>query len=75
LAEHCTYLEVAYLLLFGELPTQSELKTWVFEITITPCSRDTKKFMEGFRDFAHPMAMLVSRWRRFNGLSRREERT
>jgi citrate synthase len=61
LAEHCTYLEVAYLLLFGELPTQSELKTWVFEITHhTMLHETTKKFMEGFRDFAHPMAMLVS---------------
>jgi citrate synthase len=61
LAEHCTYLEVAYLLLFGELPTQNELKTWVFEITHhTMLHETTKKFMEGFRDFAHPMAMLVS---------------
>jgi citrate synthase len=33
LAEHCTFLEVAYLLLFGELPTESELKSWVYEIT------------------------------------------
>jgi citrate synthase len=61
LAEHCTYLEVAYLLLFGELPTESELKDWVFEITHhTMLHESTKKFMEGFRDFAHPMAMLVS---------------
>jgi citrate synthase len=61
LAEHCTYLEVAYLLLFGELPTESELKDWVFEITHhTMLHETTKKFMEGFRDFAHPMAMLVS---------------
>jgi citrate synthase len=61
LAEHCTYLEVAYLLLFGELPTQSELKEWVYEITHhTMLHETTKKFMEGFRDNAHPMAMLVS---------------
>src|SRR5690348_10415874 len=33
LAEHCTFLEVAYLLIFGELPTQSELKSWVYDIT------------------------------------------
>ncbi|MGA2356704.1 MAG: citrate/2-methylcitrate synthase, partial [Terriglobales bacterium] len=61
LAEHCTYLEVAYLLLFGELPNQSELKDWVYEITHhTMLHETTKKFMEGFRDNAHPMAMLVS---------------
>jgi citrate synthase len=61
LAEHCTYLEVAYLLLFGELPKASELKNWVHEITHhTMLHETTKKFMEGFRDNAHPMAMLVS---------------
>jgi citrate synthase len=61
LAEHCTYLEVAYLLLFGELPTASELKDWVYEITHhTMLHETTKKFMEGFRYDAHPMAMLVS---------------
>jgi citrate synthase len=61
LAEHCTYLEVAYLLLFGELPKASELKNWVHDITHhTMLHETTKKFMEGFRDNAHPMAMLVS---------------
>jgi citrate synthase len=61
LAEHCTYLEVAYLLLFGELPKASELKSWVHDITHhTMLHETTKKFMEGFRDNAHPMAMLVS---------------
>jgi citrate synthase len=61
LAENCTYLEVAYLLLFGELPKSSELKTWVHDITHhTMLHETTKKFMEGFRDQAHPMAMLVS---------------
>ena len=61
LAEHCTYLEVAYLLLFGELPSASELKNWIYEITHhTMLHETTKKFMEGFRDNAHPMAMLVS---------------
>ncbi|HKM86284.1 MAG TPA: citrate synthase [Terriglobales bacterium] len=61
LAEQCTYLEVAYLLLFGELPTASELKNWVHDITHhTMLHETTKKFMEGFRDNAHPMAMLVS---------------
>jgi citrate synthase len=61
LAQHCTYLEVAYLLLFGNLPNAAELKTWVFDITHhTMLHETTKKFMEGFRDNAHPMAMLVS---------------
>jgi citrate synthase len=61
LAEHCTYLEVAYMLLFGELPKASELKSWVHDITHhTMLHETTKKFMEGFRDNAHPMAMLVS---------------
>jgi citrate synthase len=61
LAEHCTFLEVAYLLLFGELPTESQLKNWVNEITHhTMLHETTKKFMEGFRYNAHPMAMLVS---------------
>jgi citrate synthase len=61
LAEHCTYLEVAYLLLFGELPKESQLQSWVHDITHhTMLHESTKKFMEGFRDHAHPMAMLVS---------------
>ena len=61
LAQHCTYLEVAYLLLHGELPKAEELKSWVKDITLhTMLHESTKKFMEGFRDNAHPMAMLVS---------------
>ena len=61
LAEHCTFLEVAYLLLFGDLPNETELKNWVMEITHhTMLHETTKKFMEGFRYDAHPMAMLVS---------------
>jgi citrate synthase len=61
LAEHCTFLEVAYLLLFGELPTAPQLKEWVNEITHhTMIHESTKKFMEGFRYDAHPMAMFVS---------------
>src|SRR5712671_7033729 len=61
LAEHCTYLEVAYLILFGELPTSAQLKDWIFDITHhTMLHETTKKFMEGFRYNAHPMAMLVS---------------
>jgi len=61
LAEHCTFLEVAYLLLFGDLPSPLELKNWVNEITHhTMLHETTKKLMEGFLYDAHPMAMLVS---------------
>ena len=61
LAEHCSFLEVAYLLLFGELPAAAELKQWVDDITYhTMLHETTKNFMEGFRYNAHPMAMLVS---------------
>jgi citrate synthase len=61
LAERCTFLEVAYLLLFGELPTQAELKSWVHDITHhTMLHETTKKFMEGFRYDSHPMVMFVS---------------
>ena len=61
LAEKCTFLEVAYLILFGELPTAPQLKEWVAEITHhTMLHETTKKFLEGFRYDAHPMGMLTS---------------
>jgi citrate synthase len=61
LAEKCTFLEVAYLLLFGELPTGPQLKGWVSAITHhTMIHETTKKFLEGFRYDAHPMGMLTS---------------
>jgi len=61
LAEHCTFLEVAYLLLWGELPTEQQLKEWVDQITHhTMLHETTKKFLEGFRYNAHPMGMFVS---------------
>ncbi len=61
LAEHCTFLEVAYLLLFGELPTAPQLEDWVDNITHhTMIHENTKKFLEGFRYDAHPMGMLIS---------------
>jgi citrate synthase len=61
LAERCTFLEVVYLLLFGELPTEKELNQWVYDITHhTMLHETTKKFMEGFRYSAHPMSMFVS---------------
>jgi citrate synthase len=61
LAEKCTFLEVAYLLLNGELPNQSELDTFVYEVTHHTMLHETsKKFLEGFRYDAHPMPMLIS---------------
>jgi len=61
LAEKCTFLEVAYLLLHGELPTQSQWNEWRAQITHhTMLHETTKKFLEGFRWNAHPMGMLCS---------------
>ncbi len=61
LAERSSYLEVAYLVINGELPTKSELDEWTFQITHhTMLHENTKKFMEGFIPDAHPMGMLVS---------------
>jgi len=61
LAEHCNYLEVAYLLLYGELPNAQQEKDWVWEITHhTMLHESTKHFIDGFRYDAHPMGILVS---------------
>lgn len=61
LAEKSTYLETAYLLLFGELPTADQLKEWVYNITYhTMVHENVKKFVEGFHYDAHPMGILVS---------------
>jgi citrate synthase len=60
LAEQSTYLEVAYLLVHGELPTQKQLDDWTHEITIhTFVHENVKGFMQGFRHDAHPMGMLL----------------
>jgi citrate synthase len=60
LAEKSTYLEVAYLLVHGELPTSDELAEWTHQITIhTFVHENVKKFIEGFRYDAHPMGMLL----------------
>jgi citrate synthase len=60
LAEKSTYLEVAYLLVHGELPTQAELDEWAHQITIhTFVHENVKEFMGGFRHDAHPMGMLL----------------
>jgi citrate synthase len=61
LAENCTFLEVAQLLLNGELPQQDELNAWVTRVKRhTMLHETTKKFLEGFRYNAHPMGMLIS---------------
>ncbi len=60
LAEKSTYLETAYLLVHGELPTQQQLDDWRAEIKFhTYLHENAKKFMEGFQYDAHPMGMLV----------------
>jgi citrate synthase len=59
LAEHCDFLEVAHLLIYGELPTQAQLTT--FRQTIlrhTMLHEDMRKFFGGFPRDAHPMAIL-----------------
>ncbi|MFO7279041.1 MAG: citrate synthase [Thermoanaerobacterales bacterium] len=62
LAERSTYLEVAYLLIHGELPTQSQYEAWVHDITYHTYIHENvrKRFLEGFHHDAHPMGMLVS---------------
>jgi citrate synthase len=61
LCERSTYLEVAYLLIFGELPTAPQLDRWVYDITHhTFVHEDLKHFFEGFRYDAHPMGMLLA---------------
>jgi citrate synthase len=61
LCERSTFLEVAYLLIFGELPTAAQLERWVFDITHhTYVHEDLKHLFEGFRYDAHPMGMLMS---------------
>jgi citrate synthase len=61
LAEHSDYLETAYLILFGELPTTTQLQSWTREITLhTMLHENIKKFMEGFQYDAHPMGIFLS---------------
>jgi citrate synthase len=60
LCDQSSYLEVAYLLIYGELPTRDQLDEWIFEITHhTYVHENIKKFVEGFRHDAHPMGMLL----------------
>ena len=61
LAEHCTYLDVAYLLLFGELPSPDQKTSWTRQITThTIVHENIKKFVDGFQHDAHPMGMFLS---------------
>jgi citrate synthase len=60
LAERSTFLETAYLILHGELPTRPQLDEWVYHITHhTMIHEHIKKFMDGFHYDAHPMGILV----------------
>src|SRR2546427_635629 len=61
LAERSTFLETAYLLLHGELPSAAELDSWVYNVTHhTIVHESIKKFIDGFHHDAHPMGMFVS---------------
>jgi citrate synthase len=61
LAENCTFLEVAYLLLHGELPTADELEAWNCHVLHhTFLHENVKKFIDGFHYDAHPMGILMS---------------
>ena len=61
LAERCSYLEVAYLILFGELPNEQQLAQWRHDITYhTFVHENIKTLMQVFRYDAHPMGMFIS---------------
>src|SRR5690242_7322822 len=61
LAERSNYLETAYLILYGELPTTQQLADWVYSVTHhTFIHESIKKFLDGFHYDAHPMGMLIS---------------
>lgn len=61
LAEYCEYLQVAYLILFGELPSEAEYAEWTHHISRhTMLHENIKKFIDGFHYDAHPMAMVMS---------------
>jgi len=61
LAERSTYLETAYLIIFGELPTRKQLEDWSYHVTHhTFIHESIKKFLDGFHYDAHPMGMLIS---------------
>src|ERR1700704_3301257 len=61
LAEHSDYLETAYLILFGDLPTASQMQNWPRDITMhTMLHENVKQFMEGYQYDGHPMGIFLS---------------
>ncbi|MEO0597925.1 MAG: citrate/2-methylcitrate synthase, partial [Chloroflexota bacterium] len=59
LAENSTFVEVCYLMIYGELPTEDQLKKFEHDLTYhTLLHEDMKKFFEGYPPSAHPMAIL-----------------
>ena len=61
LAARCNFLEVAYLILFGELPNEAQLAAWTYDITHhTFIHENIKTLMQAFRYDAHPMGMFIS---------------
>jgi citrate synthase len=61
LAEESSYLETAYLILFGELPSAGQLEAWIRDVTLhTMLHENIKKLMDGFQYDAHPMGIFVS---------------
>ena len=61
LAEHSSYLETAYVILFGELPQTAQLDAWTRSVTLhTMLHENIKKFMDGFQHDAHPMGIFLS---------------
>jgi citrate synthase len=61
LAEKSNFLETAYLIMYGELPTRAQFEEWRYQITHhTILNENTKKLMDGFRYDAHPMGMFIS---------------
>src|SRR5205085_7334453 len=61
LAETCSFLQVAYLILFGELPSEKQLAAWTYDITHhTFLHENIKVLMQAFRYDAHPMGMFIS---------------
>ncbi len=61
IAENATYLEAAYLVMYGELPTRDQYEQWVYDITHhTLVHENLRTFLDGFRYDAHPMGIFIS---------------
>ncbi|MDQ2675328.1 MAG: citrate synthase, partial [Actinomycetota bacterium] len=59
--EESSFLEVAFLLIYGELPTEPQLERWIHDVTHhTFLHEDIKQHLQGFRYDAHPMGMLLA---------------